>query len=158
MADNLDIANQLVAIQQQLIQINNRMDEMDNQLATTNARAALTEARRFNSELTSRLRSVLDYKPIPKLFSGHPYVEPPQIRNINLQAAYKIGDLPPPNLLPRKDEAFAALKASRQSPLPTVRAIQWFYNDPNLGPILNDDATLDDCRKFLDTLKEYIKL
>ncbi|KAL3624365.1 hypothetical protein CASFOL_033181 [Castilleja foliolosa] len=148
---NNGVYQQLAVVLQQLV-------EMNNQIARINARAALTEARKFNNKITSRLRNVVDYEPIPKTFPGHPTVEPPQIKNINIQVAYEIGDLPPPNLLPRNDAAFAALKASRQSPLPTVRAIQWFYNDPLLGPILNDDATLDDCREFLDTLKEYIKL
>ncbi|KAL3624370.1 hypothetical protein CASFOL_033186 [Castilleja foliolosa] len=174
--------NQLDAIQQQLIQINNRLngidnrlDGIDNQVATINARAALGEARKINSqnmtvlleamryypERRTELSNAVDYKRIPKLIPGHPNVELPHIQNMNMQAAYEIGDLPPPNLLPRNDAAYTALKSTHQNLSilrTTVRSIQWFYHDPKLGPMLNENATRDDCCNFLYTLEEYIKL
>ncbi|KAL3624369.1 hypothetical protein CASFOL_033185 [Castilleja foliolosa] len=149
---NPGLQQQLGAMQQQLAHIINQLD-------TVNARAALAEAREFNSKIPTR-RKVVDYLPIPKLIAGHPNVQLPPIQNLNMQAEYGIGDLPPPNLLPRNDAAYTELKAAHQN-LATlrtrVRRIMWFYHDPVLGPMLNDAATRDECRGFLDTLKEYIK-
>ncbi|KAL3624367.1 hypothetical protein CASFOL_033183 [Castilleja foliolosa] len=153
--------NQLDAIQQQLIQINNRLNGIDNQLATINARAALGQAMRYNPERKTELSNAVDYERIPKLIPGHPNVELPHIQNMNMQAAYEIGDLPPPNLLPRNEAAYTALKSTHQNLSilrTTVRSIQWFYHDPKLGPMLNENATRDDCCNFLYTLEEYIKL
>ncbi|KAL3624366.1 hypothetical protein CASFOL_033182 [Castilleja foliolosa] len=149
---NLGIYHQLNDIQNIVVRIKNR-------LLKRNTRAALAESREFNRRISTQTY-VVDYIGIPKFIAGHPNVELPEIRNINLQAAYEIGDLPPPNLLPSNDAAFAALKAKRQN-LATLRTrmrtIQWFYNDPQLGSMLNEDATRDDCRDFVDTLKHYIK-
>ncbi|GER55980.1 elongation factor G [Striga asiatica] len=93
---------------------------------------------------------------LPKLFPGHPWVQPPHVEGVNIDVGgYQVGDNPPPGLVPANQDEFGVMKGLDVVDLRSrLRAIFWFYHDVRLS--IPTNAMAWRCIQGLKSLEMFL--